>query len=458
MFPRFLSSIISWRSVAILAFVACLSQVTNLILTWQLRQRHQATADLASGGGASGFGMRSAVRSHHVLARRRDHHLGEKLSDEHEAILSRIAHWSVLDGSGEYRVSLGVLRGSALEAGPGGDGGLEGREDSSAPDGQGLTLVTQCSLARLNRLPELVRQWQGPISVAVFALSGEVQAVVQVFHLLRRCHANIKENVTFSLIFPLNSPTSPHLAPTADTTPCDNIFSQLEHVNYDFKGIQYPNNLLRNVARKATSTNLMMVIDIDMTPSPGLHRAFSAYAKDNHLFEENASEEKTVWVVPAYELKEGTEIPSSKTELLKLREEGSARIFYQELCLKCQKYTDYATWEKSTDTKEGRVDALYEVLWQDPWEPFYIARTNVPFYDERFRQYGFNRISQVCELHVAGYRFVVLDSAFVVHEGFKTSSGFHRSKDMEQEKNRVLFRQFKGELKEKYPESSRRCY
>lgn len=65
---------------------------------------------------------------------------------------------------------------------------------------------------------------------------------------------------------------------------------------------------------------------------------------------------------------------------------------------------------------------------------------------------------QVCELHVAGYRFVVLDSAFVVHEGFKTSSGFHRSKDMEQEKNRVLFRQFKGELKEKYPESSRRCY
>lgn len=57
-------------------------------------------------------------------------------------------------------MSLGVLRGSALEAGPGGDGGLEGREDSSAPDGQGLTLVTQCSLARLNRLPELVRQWQ----------------------------------------------------------------------------------------------------------------------------------------------------------------------------------------------------------------------------------------------------------------------------------------------------------
>lgn len=67
-------------------------------------------------------------------------------------------------------------------------------------------------------------------------------------------------------------------------------------------------------------------------------------------------------------------------------------------CADFQKYTDYATWEKSTDVKEGRVDALYDVLWQDPWEPFYIGRTNVPFYDERFRQYGFNRISQVSSL------------------------------------------------------------
>jgi N-acetyllactosaminide beta-1,3-N-acetylglucosaminyltransferase len=38
---------------------------------------------------------------------------------------------------------------------------------------------------------------------------------------------------------------------------------------------------------------------------------------------------------------------------------------------------------------------LFDVLWKDPWEPFYIASNNIPFYDERFKQYGFNRISQV---------------------------------------------------------------
>ena len=65
---------------------------------------------------------------------------------------------------------------------------------------------------------------------------------------------------------------------------------------------------------------------------------------------------------------------------------------------------------------------------------------------------------QVCELHVAGYKFAILDNAFLVHKGFKTPDTFHLTKDMEQERNRLLFRQFKEQLKTKYPESQRRCY
>jgi N-acetyllactosaminide beta-1,3-N-acetylglucosaminyltransferase len=65
---------------------------------------------------------------------------------------------------------------------------------------------------------------------------------------------------------------------------------------------------------------------------------------------------------------------------------------------------------------------------------------------------------QVCELHVAGYKFSVLNNAFLVHHGLKTATSFHETKDLDQERNRMLFRQFKTELREKYPESSRRCY
>ena len=64
----------------------------------------------------------------------------------------------------------------------------------------------------------------------------------------------------------------------------------------------------------------------------------------------------------------------------------------------------------------------------------------------------------MCELHVAGYKFSVLDNAFLVHKGFKSPDNFHATKDTEQEQNRILFRQFKEELKTKYPESQHRCY
>lgn len=65
--------------------------------------------------------------------------------------------------------------------------------------------------------------------------------------------------------------------------------------------------------------------------------------------------------------------------------------------------------------------------------------------------------SQSCELFVAGYKFSVLSSAFVVHRGFKIQGEFHARKDEENKRNRVLFRSFKEGLKTKYPSSIRRC-
>lgn len=72
-------------------------------------------------------------------------------------------------------------------------------------------------------------------------------------------------------------------------------------------------------------------------------------------------------------------------------------------------------------------------------------------------QYGFNRISQVCELNMAGYRFAVLDQAFLVHEGFKVKDEFHAAKDAENTRNRERYQLFKADMKVKYPKSKRSC-
>ncbi|PSN50794.1 Beta-1 [Blattella germanica] len=290
------------------------------------------------------------------------------------ATLVRSLHQGrVLDTSGEYQLVPNLAPGTQQPA---------PRAPSTVPD---IALVSQCSFNHLHYIVPMVQRWQGPVSVAVFAEDHELSEALWAIAGLRLCYSAIRHNVSFQLVSPLPAGGRPPLTVPPDPyPPCQVLIPDSNQQKNNYAGKRrFPNNLLRNVARRGTSAEFVLVVDIDMLPSFNLRQK---------------------------------EPPST----------GLAPLF--------------------------------EVLWKDPWEPFYISRNSVPFYDERFKQYGFNRISQVCELHVAGYKFSVLNNAFLVHRGLKTSTSFHESKDLDQERNRLLFRQFKTELREKYPESSRRCY
>ncbi|KAF1402117.1 Beta-1,4-glucuronyltransferase 1, partial [Spheniscus humboldti] len=166
--------------------------------------------------------------------------------------------------------------------------------------------------------------------------------------------------------------------------------------------------------------------------------------------------DRVVFVLPAFEVRTGTRVPGTKAELRGLWGTGDARPFYGTLCPRCQAPTGYGRWWALPPTPHLRV--AYEAPWRDPWEPFYVGPARgVPPFDERFLQYGFNRISQACELHMAGFRFAVLDGAFVVHRGFKEAGGFHGGREAELHRNRQLFRHFRAELRQRYPRSPRRC-
>ncbi|XP_064359941.1 beta-1,4-glucuronyltransferase 1 [Dromaius novaehollandiae] len=161
-------------------------------------------------------------------------------------------------------------------------------------------------------------------------------------------------------------------------------------------------------------------------------------------------------VLPAFEVPAGTPVPGTKEELGRLWGAGVARPFYGALCPRCQAPTGYGRWLALPPAP--RLGVAYVAPWRDPWEPFYVAPADgVPPFDERFQQYGFNRISQACELHVAGFSFAVLDGAFVVHRGVKAPGGFHGGREAELRRNRRLFRRFKEELRGRYPGSPRRC-
>ncbi|UYV82953.1 B3GNT1 [Cordylochernes scorpioides] len=320
---------------------------------------------------------------------------------DRDRMLQAVRQASVLDSSGEYRIVNSLQRS---------DGPPVSRRD--------VTLVTQATQRNLPHLAELAARWKGPLSVTLFVAgaSGVGPAIDAVLR-LRRCHPDVRQNATFHLVYPLHNPTSPleeedvTSSPGLGTAalPCEQPPWKSSPTspgggNYAH-GVPYPTNLLRNVARRNSASEFVFVLDVDLVPSAGLHDAFLTFARENRLFREGDAgsrpDDKTVYVVPAFEMREDVpELPADKASLLQLVELMEARPFYFELCWRCQKHTDYEAWQR--EPPSSRLQVLFEVLWRDPWEPFYIGRNSAPAYDERFRQYGFNRISQIGRYGIRG--------------------------------------------------------
>ncbi|KAM8939137.1 beta-1,4-glucuronyltransferase 1 [Pelodytes ibericus] len=364
--------------------------------------------------------------------------------EQKEHLKASLAGGGVLDASGQYRIYRNLV---AHEE------GRWGHLD--------VVLASHASLSNLGHLEELVKRWDGRISLSLFAASAAQAklATVLAYALAQLCPP-VRQRVSFHLVCQSGDmATFPELEDRAEFSrlrSCQSIFAKVASmgtnvINYSGNA-SYPNNLLRNIARAGIVGSLFsLVVDIDMVPSEGLRSGFldlAASGIDAHM----------VFVVPAFEIRHTRRLPGSKEELLRLYQVGEVRAFYEELCPRCQAPTNYSRWlnlpEKDGHSKLG---VAYIVEWKDPWEPFYIGGSQVPSYDERFKQYGFNRISQACELNMAGFSFAVLDSAFLLHKGHKLPGDFHSQKEAENRRNRQLYRGFKEELRNKYPESPRHC-
>ncbi|XP_055987948.1 beta-1,4-glucuronyltransferase 1 [Sorex fumeus] len=348
-----------------------------------------------------------------------------------------LASGGVLDASGDYRVYRNLLK------------------TSMAPND--VILATHASVDNLVHLSGLLKRWEGPLAVAVFAATKEEAqlATVLTYALSNNC-PDMRSRVALHLACPsrfeaaVPDPREP--GEFALLRSCQEVYDKLAKVaqpglNYALgTNVSYPNNMLRNLAREGA--NFALVIDVDMVPSEGLWRGLREMLTQRKWF-------GIALVVPAFEIRNPRRIPANKNELLRLYAMGDVQPFYNGLCTPCQAPTNYSRWAYLPDA--ALLRPAYAVPWQDPWEPFYVAGGKVPAFDERFRQYGFNRISQACELHMVGYDFEVLNEAFLVHKGFKESLKFHPQKEAENQRNKILYRQFKQEMLAKYPDSPRHC-
>lgn len=220
--------------------------------------------------------------------------------------------------------------------------------------------------------------WSGPISVVVFAAGDDELFVLQLYlTYLRRCFATIHERVSFHLAMPKDRAATNvrgvHLSDlsmfncakpeqtldellkrrTAETKKwrikashaIDGASFFLSQTNktliqlvFSLLQFPYPQNFLRNVARKNCQTFYTFLTDVDIIMSANVNFAESL---DRFLRVAKcpAMNNLCAYVIPTYELDERVRFPRTKQDLIRLANKGLARPFHNKVFI----YNQYAT-------------------------------------------------------------------------------------------------------------------
>lgn len=177
--------------------------------------------------------------------------------------------------------------------------------------------------------------------------------LVQIYlSYLRYCFKPIRNRVTFHLVIPKdrapNFIRKIHLQDIINRYDCAKpevtLNELLKQRTADTKRWRiktpYPQNFLRNVARKNCQTNYVFLTDVDVIPSMSENFNF-AEKLDKFLRKAKCSQSNNLcaYVIPTYELDERVRFPRNKSDLIRLANKGLARPFHNKVFI----YNQYAT-------------------------------------------------------------------------------------------------------------------
>ncbi|KAI4459620.1 beta-14-glucuronyltransferase 1 [Holotrichia oblita] len=210
-----------------------------------------------------------------------------------------------------------------------------------------VCLAAQSSLERLHSLVEVAEHWTGPISVSVFAAGDdELNILLLYITYLRQCQSNIRDRVSFHLALPRSRvPRSIDVdIEQISTMDCNRpevtLRQMVKHISSDTTRWKnknaYPQNHMRNLARKNCQTKYVYLTDIDIIPS------FKQADELSRFLQINECKKRCAYVIPTYELDERVVFPANKTDLLRLSNKGLARPFHQKVFIFNQFATNFS--------------------------------------------------------------------------------------------------------------------
>lgn len=136
-----------------------------------------------------------------------------------------------------------------------------------------VCLATQSSIERLHELLRIAAHWTGPISVAVYVAGDELRLLRAFTTWLFRCQPEIYARVALHVATPIDRPgyqgVVPNWARDCNANPLPPGERRADTVAWRARH-PYPQNHLRNQARKNCQTPYVFLVDIDIVPSKGM--------------------------------------------------------------------------------------------------------------------------------------------------------------------------------------------
>jgi hypothetical protein len=284
---------------------------------------------------------------------------------------------------------------------------------SKSRDVDDITLCTQLDRNRLEMLRGQCQAWNGPLSAAVYQplVRNRVRSNEESLHSVKKELQRLFEETE-------RNPNG-----------CALDIVLLSEMRYEDEVWAYPYNSNRNQAIARARTRLILLLDVDFLPSKGLREAaltpgtWEAMLTATH-------DEKKVFVLPAFEtrqnmkLEDGAELAAqasaaSKDELRDMFEAADI-VQFAPFFARGHGATNYTQWFESSQP--------YTVIPEVGYEPFILlSRIDVPWFDERFRGYGWDKITHIYQLNHTGFQFAVHPSAWVAHRPHAPSAAYSKT-------------------------------
>eukprot|EP01132_Coremiostelium_polycephalum_P009281 gene9281-11376_t len=238
-----------------------------------------------------------------------------------------------------------------------------------------VSIITQVSVERLERVAMMADKWRAPISAAVYIKSkSDIDDV-------RKLIANSYSVSTFVDF----------------------------HFLY-FNNTRYPVNNLRNLALRNSRTDWNLLMDVDFLPPITLYKYLEGYTK------ETEKNDLISYVIPSFSSGLSRfNLPDLKSDLINSINNKTIVPTNVEICKKCHAPTNYTRWYTAPEP--------YEAVYRWIYEPFLVYRkSQINDYDQRLKGYGWDKNSHTFGMAAAGFKFIVLPEGWIVHMDHPTKA------------------------------------